>query len=181
MRLPDVDPAIDAAIDAALAASELDVIDVALPGWDAANDPGWAVMFHEYWLVDRHLYERDPGGLGEDIVERIEQGRDVTAAAYERRPRPPGGVARRAGGGLRPGPRARLAHHRHVPHADRRPGAQHPSHQPPRQPRRAPQPGPPGPHRGRFPASVQLVGPDDSEALLCATGLVIEAAARTLA
>jgi hypothetical protein len=28
----------------------------------------------------------------------------------------------------------------------------------------------------RFPASLQLVGPDLSEDLLCATGLVIEAA-----
>ena len=34
----------------------------------------------------------------------------------------------------------------------------------------------PVPAAGRFPASVQLVGPDDSEDLLCATGLAIEAA-----
>jgi Asp-tRNA(Asn)/Glu-tRNA(Gln) amidotransferase A subunit family amidase len=38
----------------------------------------------------------------------------------------------------------------------------------------------PIPTGGRFPASVQLVGPDLSEDLLCATGLVVEAAARTL-
>ena len=38
----------------------------------------------------------------------------------------------------------------------------------------------PVPTGGRFPASVQLVGPDQSEDLLCATGLVVEAAARTL-
>jgi hypothetical protein len=30
----------------------------------------------------------------------------------------------------------------------------------------------------RFPASVQLVGPDHSEDLLCATALVVEAAVR---
>ena len=34
------------------------------PGWDAAGDAGWAVMFHEYWVVDHHLYERDPGRPG---------------------------------------------------------------------------------------------------------------------
>ena len=182
VRIPDVDPAIDAAVDAALAASEVDVVDVALPGWDAANDAGWAVMFHEYWLVDRHLYERDPGGLGADIVERIEQGRDVTVAAYELAPGPPGRVARRAGGGLRPRPRAGVADHRHVPHADRRPGAQHPSHQPPRQPRRPPEPGPPGPRRWPLPGQRPARRPRRQRGRSsCATGLVVEAAARTLA
>jgi len=39
----------------------------------------------------------------------------------------------------------------------------------------------PVPTGGRFPASIQLAGPDDSEDLLCATGLVIEAAAASLA
>jgi len=38
----------------------------------------------------------------------------------------------------------------------------------------------PVPTGGRFPASVQLVGPDHREDLLCATGLLLEAAARTL-
>ncbi len=32
----------------------------------------------------------------------------------------------------------------------------------------------------RFPASLQLVGPDDSEDVLCATGLILEAATRQL-
>lgn len=38
----------------------------------------------------------------------------------------------------------------------------------------------PVPTGGRFPASVQLVGPDHREDLLCATGLVVEAAARSV-
>jgi amidase len=180
VRLPDVDPAIDAAVDAALAASELEVVDVELPGWDAANDGGWAVMFHEYWLVDHHLYDRDPGGLGADIVERMELARGVTRAAYE------AGRAHKevwrtelAGAFGRapvlawptlamfptpidgPVPNTRRTN-LPVNHAG------HPSL------------ALPVPAGGRFPASVQLVGPDHSEDLLCATALVVEAAAGTL-
>jgi amidase len=181
VRLPGIDPAIDAAVDVALAASELEVLDVALPGWDAANDAGWAVMFHEYWLVDRHLYERDKDGLGDDIVERIEQGRDVGIAAYE---------AARA---HRAGWRAELAEA-----FARTPVLAWPTIG--MFPTRIDAPAPntrrtnlpinhaghpslalPVPTGGRFPASVQLVGPDDSEDLLCATALVVEAAARSLA
>ena len=180
VRLPNVDPAIDAAIDAVLAASELEVVEVALPGWDAALDAGWAVMFHEYWLVDHHLYERDRGGLGADIVERMEQGRDVTGAAYD---------AARAHKALW---RAELAavfdqtpvlawptiamfpppHRRSVPNTRRTNlPVNHAGH---------PSLALPVPTGGRFPASVQLVGPDHREDLLCATGLLLEAAARTL-
>ena len=138
-------------------------------------------MFHEYWLVDRHLYERDPGGLGADIVERIEQGRDVTVADYE--------LAR----AHRAGWRAELA-----AAFDRAPVLAWPTIAMFPTPIDGPVPNTrrtnlpvnhaghpslalPVPAGGRFPASVQLVGPDDSEALLCATGLVVEAAARTLA
>jgi amidase len=180
VRLPDVDPAIDAAVDAALAACEIEVVDVALPGWDAAVDAGWAIMFHEYWLADRHLYERDPAGLGDDIVERIEQGRDVTKAAYA------------AGRAHKAAWRAELAAafgrapvlawptiamfpppiDGPVPNTRRTNlPVNHAGH---------PSLALPVPTGGRFPASVQLVGPDHGEDLLCATGLVIEAAARSL-
>jgi amidase len=181
VRHPDVDPAIDAAVDAALATSELDVVEVTLPGWDAANDAGWAVMFHEYWTVDRHLYEADPDRLGADIVERIEQGRDVPLTVYER------ALAHRVEW------RAELAGafsrapvlawptiamfptpiDGEVPNTRRTNLpvnlAGHPSLVLP-----LPAPG------SRFPASVQLVGPDQGEDVLCATGLVVEAAARSL-
>ncbi|MFL6204060.1 MAG: amidase [Acidimicrobiales bacterium] len=177
VRLPDVDPVIDAAVDTALARSEIEVVEVELPGWDAANDAGWAVMFHEYWVVDRHLYEEDQRSLGADIVERIEQGRDVTTDAYERaRAHRSAWRAELASAfarapvlawptiGMFPTPidgsvpntrRTNLP----VNHAG------HPSLALPV----------PAAHP-RFPASVQLVGPDLSEDLLCATGLVIEAA-----
>ena len=177
VRLPDVDPLIDAAVDAALAATEIEVVDVDLRGWDAANDAAWAVMFHEYWVVDHHLYEEDKDALGDDIVERIEQGRDVTSSAYER------GRAHRSEW------RAELASA-----FSRAPVLAWPTLAMFPTPIDAPVPntrrtGLPVNHAGhpslalpvpsshpRFPASVQLVGPDLSEDLLCATGLVIESA-----
>lgn len=180
VRLPDVDPAIDAAVDAALAASELEVVDVVLSGWDAANDAGWAVMFHEYWLVDHHLYERDKDGLGDDIVERMEQGRVVTIDAYQ------------AARDHRAGWRAELAKaFARTPVLAWPTIAMFPSRidDPTPNTRRTnlpvnhaghPSLALPVPTGGRFPASVQLVGPDDSEDLLCATGLVVEAAASSL-
>jgi len=176
VRHPDVDPEIDAAVDAALAASELEVVEVTLSGWDAANDAGWAVMFHEYWVVDHHLYEEDRSALGDDIVERIEQGRDVTPAAYRaaRLQREPWRAELAAAFERAPvlawptiamfptpidGP---------VPNTRRTNlPVNHAGH---------PSLALPVPARGRFPASVQLVGPDLSEDLLCATGRVIEAA-----
>ena len=120
-------PGIDAAVDAALAASELEVVEVDLPGWDAAGEAGCAVMFHEYWVVDHHLYEQDAAGLGDDIVERMEQGRDVTLRRLPSGPRPPRRVAGRAGRGLRAGAGAGVAHPRHVPHPDRRAGPRTPA------------------------------------------------------
>ena len=140
--------------------------------------PGWAVMFHEYWVVDHHLYEQDAAGLGDDIVERIEQGRDVTSARLRGGPRPPGDVAGRAGRRVRArarcwrGPPSRMFPTRidgPVPNTRRTNlPVNHAGH---------PSLALPVPTGGRFPASVQLVGPDRSEDLLCATGLVVEAAA----
>lgn len=180
VRLPDIDPAIDAAVDALLASSELEVVEVVLPGWDAAADAAWAVMFHEVWQVDGQLYERDAAGLGADVRERLEQGRAVTGAAYE------AGLAHRAVW------RAELA-----AAFQRAPVLAWPTIAvfPPRLDAPAPDTrrtnigvnlaghpslALPAPTGGPLPASVQLVGPDDSEPLLCATGLLLEAAAATL-
>ena len=180
VRIPDIDPVIDAAVDAALAASELEIVDVELPGYDDALHAGWVVMFHEYWTVDRHLYERDRAGLGADVVERIEQGRAVTTAAYR--------AARRRRTAWRGELAAAFARapvlawptigmfptrlDADVPNTRRTNLAlNHAGH---------PSLALPVPAPGRFPASVQLVGPDHAEDLLCRTGLVVEAAARTL-
>ncbi len=180
VRLPDVDPQIDAALDELLATSEREVVEVALPGWEAAQDAAWAVMFHEVWRVDRHLHERDAAGLGADVRERLEQGRGVAEADY----------------------RVALAHKQRwraeLAEAFRRaPVLAWPTL--PRFPARLDAPTPdtrrtnigvnlaghpslalPVPSGGPIPASVQLVGPDHSEDLLCATGRMLEVAAGTL-
>ena len=181
VRLPAVDPAIDAAVDALLAASELEVLDVVLPGWDAAAAAAWAVMFHEVWQVDRHLYEHDAAGIGADVRTRLEQGREVTQAAYQ------AGLAHRIAW------RTELA-----AAFDRTPVLAWPTiavfptrlDDPAPNTRRTnigvnlaghPSLAMPAPTGGPLPASVQLVGPDLSEPLLCATALLLEAAAASLA
>jgi amidase len=180
VRVADIDPVIDAAVDAALAASEVEVVEIELPGWDAAGAAGFVVMFHELWVVDRDLYEQDAAGLGDDIVERMEEGREISSAAYEQ--------AR----AQRDEWRAELA-----AAFERAPVLAWPTLA--MFPTRFDEPFPntrrtglpvnhaghpslalPVPAPGRFPASIQLVGPDNREDLLCATGLVIEAAATTL-
>jgi amidase len=180
VRLPAVDPAIDAAVDRLLATAELAVVDVELPGWDAAGAAAVAVMLHEVWRVDRHLYERDAAGIGADVRDRLEQGRAVTEDAYR------AGLAHRARW------RAELA-----TAFERTPVLAWPTLAmfPPRLD--APVPDTrrtnivvnlaghpalalPVPSGRLLPASVQLVGPDDSEALLGATALRLEAAAATL-
>jgi amidase len=180
VRLPDVDPAIDAAVDALLATSEMDVLEIVLPGWDDAVDAAWAVMFHEVWQVDGHLYERDAAGIGADVRERLEQGRAVTSATYE------SGLAHRAAW------RAELA-----AAFERAPVLAWPTIAVFPPPIDGPVPNTrrtnigvnlaghpalalPVPTGGSLPTSVQLVGPDDSEPLLCATGALLEAAANTL-
>ena len=115
-------------MDAALAASELEVVEVDLPGWDAANEAGWAVMFHEYWVVDHHLYEQDPTALGDDIVERMEQGRDVTSAAYQRARAHRAEWRAELAAAFQHAPVLAWPTHRHVPDADRRARPEHPPH-----------------------------------------------------
>lgn len=180
VRLPGVDPVVDAAVDRLLATSGIQVVDVDLPGWDAAGQAGWTVMFHEVWQVDGHLYERDAAGLGDDTRERLEQGRAVTVAAHA------AAVAHRAVW------RAELALA-----FDRAPVLAWPTlaylaprlTDPVPDTRRTnipvslaghPALALPAPTGGHLPASIQLTAPDGAEDLLCATGAVLEAAATSL-
>jgi amidase len=180
VRLPGIDPAVDEAVDRLLAVAEVDVVEIALPGWEAAIEAGWAVMFHEVWRVDRALYERGADRLGPDVRERLEQGRDVPRATYE------AGLAHRAvwrdelATAFAQAPVLAwptlgfLASRLDDPVPDTRRTnlplnlAGHPGL------------ALPAPTGGPLPASVTLSGPDGSEALLCATGLHLEAAGRSL-
>ncbi|MFP5256533.1 MAG: amidase [Acidimicrobiia bacterium] len=180
LRLPGVDPVVDDAVDRLLAEAELEVVEVELSGWDGATEAGWAVMFHEVWRVDRGLYEEAADRLGPDVRERLEQGREVPLVAYE------AGRAHRAVwrdeladaftrapvlawptlGFLAPQLGGPVPNTRGTNLAVNLAG--HPAL------------ALPAPTGGPIPASVQLVGPDGSEPLLCATGLRLEAAAAGL-
>jgi amidase len=82
LRLPfaDIDPELEAAVDAALAAAELDVVDVELPGWLGAGMPFGVVLLSEAWEADRALYERAPDRIGDEPRARLELGRGIDPA-----------------------------------------------------------------------------------------------------
>jgi amidase len=77
-RLPNTDPEIDAAIDSALAAAELEVVDVELPGFEGAWGANGIVLIAEAWDADGHLVERG-AKLGEDVTMRLQLGKGVDA------------------------------------------------------------------------------------------------------
>ncbi|HEX9529534.1 MAG TPA: amidase, partial [Acidimicrobiales bacterium] len=76
LRVPGVDPEIDAAIDGALAASELEVHDIELPGWDATTAPFLVLLLFGAWRADGHLIGSP--GVSPDIAARVLAGRDIT-------------------------------------------------------------------------------------------------------
>jgi len=180
VRLPGVDPVVDAAVDKLLAAAEIDVVDVELPGWAAAEEAGRIVMFYEAWQVDGPLYLLDAAGLGDDVRDRLEEGRRIPAeahtaawswraawrdeltAAFGRAPVlawPT--LAFLAPLLTDPLPNTRRTN---IPVSL----AGHPAL------------AMPAPTGGPLPASIQLMGPDGAEEVLCATGTHLEAAAHTL-
>jgi amidase len=81
-RLPDADPEIEAALDRALAASELELVEIELPGWQAAWATNSTLLVAEAWDVDHHLLERR-ARLGEDVAARIDVGASVTPEQRE--------------------------------------------------------------------------------------------------
>lgn len=176
VRLPDVDPAIDRAVDDALAVSEIEVVDVHLRGWDRAVQETWLLMCFELWASDRHVYEAAADLIGPDVRERLELGRSLTrrqhddALAYREQWRRELAAAF-AGTPVLAWPTLAFFPTR--------------IDEPPPDTRRTNLPvnlaglpaiALPVPTGGPLPASVQLVGPDRSEALLCATATVIESA-----
>lgn len=180
VRLDGTDPAVDAAIDAVLAASELPVIEVALPGWSHADAAARRVLFGEAWHSDRHLVEEMPHRVGDDLRERLAEGAAIHPDDLDdaRRVRRwwRGELAeafRRAPVLVLPSLRM-LAPLLDGPTPDTRYAAAavnlsgHPAL------------ALPAPTGGPIPAGCQLLGPDDSEPLLLATGALLEATARTL-
>jgi amidase len=176
LRLEDVDPETEAAIDRALDSSGLPVVDVVLPGWDESDDAFGPILLAEIWAAHPTLLDAD--GLGSYANGALRAGRDVTAEALAQ--------ARSARAAwqaevnavlatvdvialptLVGPPPARDAYRDYPLTAQTAPVnlAGHPA---------LAMPVRPGDHP--VPASLQLIGPMNGEDLLCATGLVIEAA-----
>ncbi|MBI2710723.1 MAG: amidase [Actinobacteria bacterium] len=170
------DAAVDVAVDAALAAAELDVVDVDLPGWALANEDAATILFAEALEVNRRLVDTHIDGLGDDLRARFRRAREI----------PPGRLAAARAGVVPWRDELRRAFERvellvlptmlgPPPRLD----------DPPAGPNRAamavnlagvPALALPVPTAGPLPASLQLVGPAGSEERLVATAARIEAA-----
>ena len=77
-RVRDADPAIDAAVDRALAAAEFEVVDIDLPGFDAARGTAATILIAEAWRNDGSLLERRRDGVGTEVTTMLEIGGTVT-------------------------------------------------------------------------------------------------------
>jgi amidase len=171
-----VDPAVEDAVDRALAASGLTVHPVVLPGWVASFDAFAPILLAEFWQANGHLLDRP--GMGEGVLRSLRRGRDVTAEQVEQ-----GRAGQRAWQdelaqllatvdvialptlvGLPP----RLTEARDFPMTE----LTAPFNVSGSPALALPVPVPDQP----LPLSLQLVGPLGGEELLCATGIVIEAA-----
>jgi amidase len=68
----DVDPAMDADVDRFLAEAGFEVVEIELPGLAATGEPFAVVILTEAWTSDRHLMERAPERIGDDIRNRLQ-------------------------------------------------------------------------------------------------------------
>jgi amidase len=173
----EVDPVIDAAIDAALAASGLAVAEIGLPGWLAARDICGVLLDFEAVQSNRALLA-DPALralIGPNVRTRLEAAETVTLEdARGARGTQPGwraamAVALRAAGGLLALPTAPF-----FPPPLATAGMHFTAFTNPVNFAGFPALALPVPTSGALPASLQLIGPPDSEELLLATGAHIE-------
>ena len=176
----DVDPAIDLAVDAALARSGLSVTEASLPGWLTARETCGVILDAEAAESDRELLtdpvKRDL--LGAEVRARLAGGAAVTPAQLA------------AARGAQPAWRDSMTKALSdvdllvlptVPFyppllADTR-GVHFTAFTNPVNLAGFPAVALPVPSTQRLPASLQLIGPPGSEALLLATAAIIEAAA----
>jgi amidase len=180
---PDgVDPAVDAAVDRLLAASELEVVEIDLPGWTAAQAASGIVLIAEAWQADRHLLDRR-ARLGVDVAERLELGRHITSDALDAAVK---GCAAWRAELEEVLSRVELVAlptlSRFPPRVDALDDDIHLSTLTlPVNASGLPALAMPAPATGPLPASIQVVGPHNGEERLVAAGRVLEAAASSLA
>lgn len=77
VRVPGVDPLIHTAIDAALAATELEVVEVALPSWGEAFEQAVRLGLSEAYRNHGAMVEREPELVGERTREAVLLGRET--------------------------------------------------------------------------------------------------------
>lgn len=82
-RLVEVDPVVRAAVDAALdrfrSECDVEIVDVEIPGWEAAHAAGLTVLLGEAWRSNGELLRGS--GVGEDVAARLRLGEDVSTDA----------------------------------------------------------------------------------------------------
>lgn len=176
----DVDPDIDAAVDAALAGSGLEVVDVDLPGWQAAREAVGLILDSEAAASNRMLLD-DPARrdlIGADVRARLVKGAAITAAqlanarAFQSTWRAALTTALRDVDVLAL-PTAMF----YPPLCSEAIGWHYTALTNPVNLSGFPALALPVPSAQRLPASLQLIGPPSSEALLLSTGAIVEAAA----
>jgi amidase len=178
LAVPGVDPAIDAAVDRALAAAEVEVVPIELPGWDDSRTAGGTILIAEAYANDQHLL--GSAGVGDDVRVLIGLGEYITtqqvdeawdrsaewkrelAAAFER-------VEAIATPTMKMFP----------PRVDAPPDLEMADFALPINAAGVPALALPVPADGPLPASIQLIGPHNSEERLLALGRVVEAAAQS--
>jgi len=84
VRISGVDPRIDQALDDVLRLSEVEVLDLELPGFSRAAAAGVTVLLAEAWTVNRRLHDDHPDRLGPDVLQRLEHGCRITEADLDR-------------------------------------------------------------------------------------------------
>jgi amidase len=177
---PEVDPRIDAAVDEALARSGLDVTEAALPGWRAAMDAGSTIIDFEAAEVNRVLLAEPASRakLCAPVLARLENGAAQAAGQLRR--------ARAYQGSWRARLRRVLGDVEllvlpttafFAPPLAEAEEWPYTSYTMPVNVSGFPALALPVPSAHRLPASLQLIGPPGSEALLLATGAIIEATA----
>jgi len=176
----DVDPAIEEAVDAALLRSGLELVTIELPGWQEARDAAGAIIDTEAVQSNRMILD-DPARrelLSADVRKRLEEGETVTPAEV---------AAARA---FQPRWRAAMSAAMTdvdvlvLPTACFFPpllanpyGVAYTALTNPINLAGFPALALPVPSTQRLPASLQIVGPPNAEALLLATAAIIEATA----
>ena len=82
-RLAEVDPVVQAAVDATLdrfrSECDVEIVEVEIPGWEAAHAAGLTVLLGEAWRSNRNLLRGS--GVGDDVAARLRLGEHVSPDA----------------------------------------------------------------------------------------------------